>query len=138
MKPFLSIILAAIFLISASLAHAAPVQSVGVVKKFSATTVGTVSWVPLLSQTVKAVKGISVFNSGGSPLEIGMAASSTTANSEVTQLIIPAGPSGGSASAVGPAAVFYPMSASQSMRISVRSRDSQPLAGEVQVNIFYN
>lgn len=137
MKTFLGILLAAL-VTSASANAAVATNAVGVRKLYSSDTITTITWVPLLASSSKIVRGISVVNTGVNPVEIGLAAASDSANTEVRQLIAPMG---GINAPVNPgntvAANFFPIQSSQAVRWSVRALNSQMTQGELEVNFFY-
>lgn len=136
------LIVALAFLASVN-AHAVAIGSVGVKIEMSTSGADTTHWTPILAQSSKAIKGISVFSSTQNPLEIGIAASSQASTAEVSQLIVAPGTMPGNAYAGSPLGAynsstnFYPISVSQGQRLSLRLLDSTSTSGRVIVNVFY-
>lgn len=102
----------------------------------SSTNVGS-TWVPVVTSSLKAFKGIlvasSANDSGGTlhDVQVGIAAAGATANTEVAQVIVP--------STTATTAVFIPLVGSSQTRISVNSQDGATLSkGEIQVTLIFN
>lgn len=135
MKKFIAGLIAiALISISAPQAHAAVSSAVGVRVVYSAANVGISSWTPIVTSTVRAIKGITIFNSSISPIEVGMATAGSSAGTETRQILVP-----GKAQTFGPnSIVYYPLVTSQSMRISIRALDSAATSGELDASFFYN
>lgn len=125
--------LCAVFTLVATLFAVAPTHalagsgSLPVRVAYATTNVTTSAYVELVHSTVKGIKGISVYNSGSSPVQIAFGAS----GSEVVQLVAP-----NSASAFGP--VFYPVSSGYATRVSVISVTQTNSTGDLEVNLVYN
>jgi hypothetical protein len=101
------------------------------------TNVTASAWVPIVTSSLKAIKGIWIATSAQSSgsaagdISIGIAAASASAGTEVAQLIIPS-----NSTTTG---VYIPMTASGATRISVESASGGTLSkGEILLNIIYN
>ena len=122
----------AVFALVATLFALAPIQalasggSLPVRVAFASTNVSTSSYLQLVASTVKGIKGVSVYNSGSSPVQIAFGA----AGSEVNQIVVPASAS------LGP--VYYPASGGYGLRVSVISVTQTNSTGELDVNLLYN
>lgn len=120
-------------------AHAGPVSGKSVRLQFSTqSTVGTSVWLPLVTSTVKGLKGVSIFSSANFPIEVGVAFATEASNAEVAQMIVPA-----PLTAVGaPGAIFYPLSVGYGTRVSIRSKGSVATeiinSGELDMSLWYN
>lgn len=124
-------ILALIALLSSS-AYAAPLSAgYSHVVLSTGTTIGTSVYVPLITNTVKAIKGISIYNTSSSSLLLGIAPISSSSNTETAQIVVPASMTAGSA-------IYLPLVLSQSYRISALAITTSVFSGVVDVNVFYN
>lgn len=94
---------------------------------FSSTNIGISTWVPLITQTTRAIQSISVLNTGGYALKLGIAGAGAASNAEAQVAIIPASMS---------APVVLPISFSGGYRISILAYTSVS-TGEGQFNFFY-
>jgi hypothetical protein len=123
-------------------AHAVATSAVAVRIQLTAANVSAGTWTPLVTSTVKAIKGISLMNFSTQPLEVGIALAGAAANTEVRQLIAPQGAATANAfngaNAVLNPPVYYPMVTSQGVRISIRALNSAATAGEIDFTGFYN
>lgn len=134
---------ALVFLLTANTALAVPSSGTSVRLVLTTTsTIPAVTWTPIVSSSVKGIKGISIFNNAKQSttphaIEVGIALAGSAADSEVTQMVIPP-----SQSDVGvPGAVFYPLSTGYGVRISVRNTGTSGSilnAGEIDSTFFYN
>lgn len=122
----------AVFTLVATLFAVAPTHalansgSLPVRVAYATTNVTTSAYVELVHSTVKGLKGVSIVNTGSSPIQLAIGAS----GSEVVQLVAPASAS------MSP--VFYPMSAGYGVRVSVISVTQTNSTGELDVNLLYN
>lgn len=119
----IALILSLISLFAVS-AQAAPLSGTFFRNDFSVVNASQTAWQVIIASTVKAVKGITVSNSGNKAVLIAVGAS----GGEVAQMIVPASQA---------AAVFYPLPISQSQRISIQSVTSPITSGEFEVNLVY-
>lgn len=92
------------------------------------TPVLTSAWTVLNTSIPKAIKAVSISNTGGVPVVIGLAPASGAANTEIGQLVIPASVT----------LQIVPMVASQNQRISVIALNASCSTGEIQANFLYN
>lgn len=116
-----------------STSHAAAQSGAAVRYPYSTGHLDGVNWTPLVSSTVKAIKGITVMNTGAYVLELGVGLAGAASAADVRQLIVPA-----TANLPGP--VYLPLVASQGVRISIRQMTSSGavFSGEFQLGILYN
>lgn len=121
--------LLAVFSISAS-AHAVSTAAEQARWNYATGTVNSTTFSPLVASTVKAVKGISVLNTGSVAMYVGIALAGASSNSEVTSLIVPA--------SMTIAPLYIPFVTSQGVRISIKTISSQVVTGEFQLNALYN
>jgi hypothetical protein len=112
-------------------AHAVITYGTGVRLLLSQGNVSSNTWKVLQSSTAKSLKGISISNFTVNPMEVGVAISTDTANSEIRQMIVPPAKE-------GEPAVYFPLFASKGTRISIRSFNSAATTGEFELNQFYN
>ena len=116
---------------------AAPSAGVAVRVNFADTGVGATNWLPVVTSLSRGVQGISIFNSGNLPMEVGIAYAGSDANAEVRQLIAPK-----LLSSVGaPGATFYPLQVAYGTRVSIRALSSTGgslSSGETDMTFFYN
>lgn len=104
---------------------------------FASHPVGAATWAPLFPSLVKGIKGISVFNSSGAALDVGVAVAGSSPGSEVSQMVVPAALS----AAGSPGATFYPITVGYGQRISIRANQSAGTAaitGVLDMSVFYN
>lgn len=106
-------------------AQAAPVSATPVRTVFNCCAAIPTAWTTLVASTTKAVKGISITNSGTVGFQLAIGA----AGSEVAQITVPASQT---------YAVYYPIVLGQSQRISIESYGSTGSVGEADFNLFYN
>ena len=133
MKKLFTLLLAIAFslvVIPAKPAHAL-VEAQGIRLALTAANVGPLTWVPIVSSTVKSLQGLTVMNAGNLPLELGLALTGASANTEVSQLILPQLTAGGPG-------LYYPMNAPYGSRLSLRAIGSTATYGDVQVNLIFN
>lgn len=114
--------------------QAAPSAGTAVRVAFASSSIGTASWVPVVTSTQKGVKGISIFSSASTPIEVGIAFANSAADSEVRQMIVPPALTGVGA----PGAIFYPMSLGYGTRVSIRAVTATISSGEIDMSLFYN
>lgn len=123
-------------LVAASV-HAGPVGGSIVRVNFANSSVGGVSWVPVVLSSSRGIKGLSIFSSAAKPIEIGAAFAGEVADSELAQVIVPP-----ALSLVGaPGAVFYPIALGYGSRISIRVNGSVGEvvdSGELDMTLIYN
>lgn len=113
-KIFLALVLS--FALIAPMVKAAPLSAYPVRIVFKDGLVSQNYWYTLYSPLAKSIKGVMIANSGKAPLGIAVGG----VDSEVQQLIIPAGQSAGT---------FYPFVVSQAQRISIKALDSVGATG---------
>lgn len=97
--------------------------------KLTSTAVTVSAWTQIVSAIPTAIKGVMVYSTATTPLQISVGA----AGSEAVQLIIPA-----SLSSVNAAPVFLPMAVPQGARLALEAIDTTASVGEVQINAVYN
>jgi hypothetical protein len=121
------------FLNSIPKASAAAQQANGVRYLYTSGNIDGVNWTPVIASTVKAVKGISVLNTGAYVLEVGIGLAGAASSADVRQIVVPA-----TANMSNP--LYVPLSVGQGQRISIRSLASAGSiwTGELQLNAFYN
>lgn len=102
------------------------------IRVFSSTNATTsYSQIYSAAQVLKAIKGVSIFNSSTSPIILAFGGS----GSEVDQLTVPPGGS----TTVGPSSpIYYPLVASQNTRISIKTSTGTVSAGSFITTLFYN
>lgn len=128
MKKLFAALLALTFTaLSASSAQAVSSFATSVRYQYSTGSVTNATWVPLVTSTVKSIKGAYVYNSSTDPMYLGVAAAGATANTETAQVLIPATQAG----------TFVPLSISQSNRISVISSSRTASTGELDITFLY-
>jgi len=127
MKNFiLTLVLSAFMLIAPSASHAQYVgQPVRVL--YSGNTVGTTFWVPIITQTQRAIKGVMISNTSSSTIQLGVAGGGSASNTEVAKVIIPSNQT---------SAVYYPVSFSGGYRISLLAYTST-VNGEGDFSFLY-
>jgi hypothetical protein len=103
--------------------------------KCATTNITTSAWVPVITSTTKAVKGLLIYSTANvaaayGDLAIGIAASSASAGTEVAQAYIQ--------SAAGGNPIYVPITMSGSVRISVEALDATQVLGEIVIDPLYN
>lgn len=128
---FLLAFLLSFALIPAKRAHALS-EAQGIRIALTAANIGPLTWVPIVSSTQKTLQGLTVMNGGNLPLELGLALTGASANTEVSQLILPQVEEGKNPG------LYYPMNAPYGARLSLRAIGSTATYGDVQVNLIFN
>lgn len=100
-------------------------SGLGVRTVYSSTNVGTTNWVVLSSSLPNTVSSISVFDSSGQTMEIGMCNASATANSEVRQFLVP------------PGGIAVKIQIPSNQRISIRAVSAAATTGESDMNALF-
>lgn len=97
----------------------------GVRTNYASQTVGTTNWFVLISQLLQTVTYMSLFDSSGQTLEIGVCNFDAPANSEVRQFLVP------------PGGAAFPIQISANQRVSIRAVTAPAIAGENDCNVLY-
>ena len=128
MKSFILALLVAVVAIVAipeKQAHA--VAGTAIRLKYDANQLSQLAYVPLISTTTRAIKGITVLNTGNQPVWIGVAGSGAAVGSETSIFIV---------NAFMSVFTFVPATISGGSRISVIGAGHEDF-GELQFNALY-
>ncbi len=121
------IALFALFAVSASQVHAAPLSASFAGMAYASTNLTTSAYVQLIASLTKSIKGVSVYNTGANAVFLAVGASGQESN----QIII-------SPMTAGTPAVYIPLVVSQSQRISVIASTGTISSGVLNLNFLYN
>lgn len=130
MKSFKIALLAILTIaLSATAAYSAASSGAPFYQLFSSTSLLTSAYTQAFSAAAvtKAVKGISVYNSGTHPIFIAVGAAGHEANQILAAPVTAGSP-----------AVYYPLVVSQNQRISIIASVGTISTGEIDLNLFYN
>lgn len=134
MRNLIALLSLAISMIAFAPKESFALDSLTIRTMYSTAGVNGTTWVPLITNSVRTIKGIAIYDTSGHPIQVGYAGHTSSANSEQAAFTNPLG------SATFQAGSYYPLSVSTGQRISIRAADSAGsiFSGENIITFFYN
>ncbi len=100
-------------------------SALGIRTDYLSQQVGVSNWFVLITQLLQPITFISIFDSSGQTMEIGICNFDASPNSEVRQFIIP------------PGGAAFPIQIPVNQRVSIRAITAPAITGENDCNVIY-